>query len=323
MSVVPVYKIPDTGSIKQSTLIDAPIVSGTKLETDYRLSETVVCAVGANKSNADSTQCDYMVLSYDDPVSNVSFKDVKYIATRVIYCNTPIHATDIVAGTGTTGEIVIEHKSNGKTLNIHIPTVNITETVTGVSKAAEIFQDRLTPGGTASSPPTIASTQPSFSANNILPRKPFLVYEDTATSITSIVIIPTDESCYISIPSTYSDMFANATLNAFTDSTLVDDTYKYSSELPVYKTTQLIDQDIFINCNPVGAEDMLSPTQIYDNNTSYTSNEDAVAAANESLFMILIIIGSILVPLIMICVFWYIFKCITKYMKIDSEKHMM
>lgn len=295
------YTIP--GSINSSTVNDAPITNGSKFETSYHVSSNV----GATYDSPTSPTS--MSLSYSSSTSPAtSFMGTKYNPVSVAYFHGTIHECKVggyAGATGTKGEIVIKHVSvdtgGNKTLLVHIPTISTDSNLHGISKAAEIFQGR---GDGEANPP--------FTANDILPRKPFLYYVNGST--TSIVIIPTDNTCYVEIPDEYLKGFASATNLSTPNSTLA---YKYSSELPAYGT-HLLKDDIYIDCSPTGASDTTEWAAAQDITQAGLDGLDAEAAEDatrKTMMYVFFIILSILVPLVLIVCFWYFFKFITGYLK--------
>jgi hypothetical protein len=298
------YTIP--GIINTETVNSADITNDSKFETSYHVSENVAAVY-------DDTTPTLMSLSYSSSTTPAtSFRGTKYNPVCVTYFHGPIHSFSEGAygnlEEDKKGEIVIKHteyQGGNKTLFVHIPTISTTTNIYGISKAAEIFQSR---GDGEDNPP--------FTANDILPRKPFLYYENGTT--TSIVIIPTDNTCYIEIPDEYLSEFAPASSLSVT----LDDTdrlkYKYSSELPAYGT-HLLKDEIYIDCNPAGASDdtMWAPkgSVAEDLLDGGAGSADMEAKAKTSAMYVWMVILSILIPLILICCFWYLFKFITRYLK--------
>ena len=293
------YTIP--GSIDSSTVNDALITNNSKFETSYHVSSNV----GATYDSPTSPTS--MSLSYSSSTSPAtSFMGTKYNPVSVAYFHGTIHECNVggyAGATGTKGEIVIKHVSvdtgGNKTLFVHIPTISTDSNLHGVSKAAEIFQGR---GDGEANPP--------FTANDILPRKPFLYYGEK-TNTTSIVIIPTDNTCYVEIPDEYLTRFTPAE-NLSTSSDL---TYNYSSELPAYGT-HLLKDDIYIDCSPTGASDTTEWAAAQDiTQVGLDGLEVDETASKEKMMYVWMIILSILVPLILVILFWYFFKFITGYLK--------
>jgi len=296
------YTIP--GSIDSVTVNGAPITNGSKFETSYHVSSNV----GATYDSPTTI----MSLSYSSSTSPAtSFMGTKYNPVSVAYFHGTIHECkvgDYKDKAGKKGEIVIKHVSvdtgGSKTLFVHIPTISTDSNLHGVSKAAEIFQGRGE-----------GKENPEFTANDILPRKPFLYYGEK-TNTTSIVIIPTDNTCYIEIPDEYLAKFkftpaenlsnANGNLE-----------YKYSSELPAYGT-HLLKDDIYIDCSPTGASETTDWAATRDITQAGLDGLDAEAAEDatrKTMMYVFFIILSILVPLVLIVCFWYFFKFITGYLK--------
>ena len=311
------------GSIPNSFTVpaklDAAAINDAEIENDAKLDTTYGVSDNVTVKYDDAVPPTQMRLSYSPTTHpTVKFRGESYKPTAVIYYHgsddaSPIHGWTGVNGwvsvPGVKGEVVIEHTSdNGKnTLYIHIMTVGVDDIARGVSKAAEIFQDRGSGG-----------TPPPFTANDILPKKPFLFYVNGTT--TSIVIIPS-HSCYIEIPIQYlkkgngADRFSSASLYNSDG----DIKYRYSSELPTNKGTQLMDQDIYIDCNPVGAGEEVSPTKMWDEMQGGLPGSDPNKQnTKNSGVMIYMVLLSIIIPLVLVCIFWFVFKKMTEYLRYGS-----
>ena len=302
------YTIP--GEINSVAVNGADITNGSKFETSYHVSENVAAVY--DDENAPTL----MSLSYSSSTTPAtSFRGTKYNPVCVTYFNGPIHSFKVGdygdKDDSKKGEIVIKHteyQGGNKTLFVHIPTISTNTNIYGVSKAAEIFQQR---GG-------MGEENPPFTANDILPRKPFLYYENGTT--TSIVIIPTDNTCYIEIPDEYLTEKKFVPANISTTDT--DLKYKYSSELPAYGT-HLLKDEIYIDCNPAGASDDTFWAQngsvAGDLLDGGVGSADMEAKAKTSAMYVWMVILSMIIPIVIVVMFWYLFKVITRYLKLSGS----
>lgn len=200
-----------------------------------------------------------MKLTYTPIGSFVKFDETLYKPTAVVYyhgdVSTPIHGWSRLSGETSTemGEIVIKHDDIAETdpnkeLHIHIMTKSNPNTIGfNSTKAMEIFNGRTSSGG------------PAFTADAILPRKPFLYY--VHGDITNIVIIPNhnDNNSYIEIPENLLGG-VSADPNSFVSNTIDGLTWMYSTDLP---KGQMLDEEIYIDCNPVGENDILEPIKFW------------------------------------------------------------
>jgi hypothetical protein len=293
-----------------SNTINQATIKSAKFETAYHESANVMTTFDL-LTNPTS-----MTLSYSSSTKPAtSFDGVKYNPVNVTYYHGTIHRFHEVGDytskiDNQKGEIVIRHtsveNSGHKILLVHIPTIATDDTsIYGVSKAAEIFQGRKD-----------GEIGPPFTADDILPRKPFLYYVNGNT--TSIVIIPSNNTCYVEIPSKYlTELKFPTTTKPITHSTLDSIAIHYSSELPSYGTNLLKDE-IYIDCNPAGSSDY---TEFAEKGSVA---EDLVngggSAVKTSAAYGWMIVLSMLIPLIFIVCFWFIFTYITEYLRAAGKK---
>ena len=319
MTHTPPTSFSPPSDLNNTAINGATIDNNSRLETNYNVSDNVIVTYdNDDNDDDDATAPTNMRLSYSPTTHlTVNFRGVEYKPTAVIYYHgsndkSPIHKWNGVGVDGDpedcNGEVVIEHKSSGGTqkLHIHIMTVTTTNIGSGISKAAEIFAGSGT--GIAR-----GATQQPFTANDILPRKPFLFYENGDTK--SIVIIPTDNSCYIEIPSSYVDGFTDSSDGLSINPSIGQ--YQYSSELPAYGKTQMMDDEIYIDCNPVYEGDISEPYKMWETPgmDGKVPSASTQATAKEKMLMVYTYALPIIIPLIMLLVFWLSLRFATAYMK--------
>jgi len=229
------------------------------------------------ESNSTAKNNGVMIsLTYDSTnTMPVIFNDQKYVVNNISIVSPSIHLFD---NNTLPGEIMIEHNpvQGGNNLNICIPFFSSTES----SKASQIITDIIqTVASNAPSDGDSTNLNMSFSLQDIIPKKPFYMYEDSSNTdwivfgaISAIPLSSSTISTLQQIITPYSIQTQGGSLF-------------YNSKGPVSGIS--ISDGIYISCNPTGSSQEEVAVE-YETNS--TSTVDISSILNSQIFKIIMII---------------------------------
>jgi carbonic anhydrase len=230
-----------------------------------------------NESNSTAKNNGVMIsLTYDSAnTTPVIFNDQKYVVNNISIVSPSIHLFD---NNTLPGEIMIEHNpvQGGNNLNVCIPFFSSTES----SKASQIITDIIqTVSSNAPSDGDSTNLNMSFTLQNIIPKKPFYMYEDSSNTdwivFGAISAIPLSSSTI----STLQQIITPYSIKTQGESLF------YNSKGPVSGIN--IGDGIYISCNPTGSsQDEVS----VEYSTNSTSSVDISSILNSEIFKIIVII---------------------------------
>jgi hypothetical protein len=216
-------------------------------------------------------------LTYDSTSNSpVIFNKEKYVVNNINIVSPSIH---LFNNNTLPGEIIIEHNpvQGGNNLKVCIPFVSSSES----SNASLIITDIIqTVASNAPSDGESTNLNMNFSLKDIVPKKPFYMYEDTSTSSDWIVFgelnaIPLSSSTITTLQQIISPYNISLTGGGLF----------YNSKGPVSGVK--IGDGIYISCSPTGSSEDEVGVE-YDKSSSSTI--DFTSIINSQIFKLIVII---------------------------------
>jgi carbonic anhydrase len=246
---------------------------------------------------------DYIKLTYDALSSeNVIYNLTKYTVQEIRIYYKSLHKFN---GNATDGEMIIVHTASGKPhLLVCVPIVVGTSNNVATEKLKTIFgsisQNANSVNGQTGTIPNL-----KYNLNSFIPKKPFYMYNATepwspcSTQKCNYIVFAPSSETNIYIPSNYYNVLNVINSHKYTVKLVTDAAKNFLSFNP--DGPSIVNSDeIYIDCQPVGASDELKTVVTDSEYTGFSSDVNAASVLNN--IFIQIIIGSIIFVLFILIV---------------------